>query len=501
MGLHLDEVSAPLRIRLGLTLSLCVMGLLVMPAFTVSPAMGLTVKSHSPILVTNNNGFTATNGVVSGSGTPSDPYVISGWGIDSSQLVGITVANTTVSFVIGDVSVNSGLQGFNDGIDLSNVTNALVENAIGTDNFFGLLLSGCSHVVAMGNYISSNTDGIVVRESSDIVLRDNTLVQNLGDAIAVNSSFKVVVVNNHASSNNGGIGANHSTYVLFSSNSVESSLSTGLYSELSTQIVFSNNTLNSNYEALGIDSSSSVMVIGNDISGSQAGSIPISDTLNSTVIGNTFSHNYGWDIFIFYSTGIRVYHNNFFQTFATSVVYDNYEINSWDNGYPFGGNFWFDYSGTDQCSGLSQNICPNSDGLGDTPYPVAVGGGADHYPLMKPFTEPLKATVNVNPHLLVSGSNAKYIIGQIQLPSGFNISNIDTASIRINGAFPAVVAVSASTQGLAKQTAGLIVEFREQQVKLLYPGPGDYRVQVTGNMTSETGTIPFAGSDTILILA
>jgi hypothetical protein len=49
-------------------------------------------------------------------------------------------------------------------------------------------------------------------------------------------------------------------------------------------------------------------------------------------------------------------------------------MNSWDAGYPSGGNYWSDYSGVDS----------NLDGIGDTPY-VIDSSNVDHYPLVRPF--------------------------------------------------------------------------------------------------------------------
>jgi nitrous oxidase accessory protein NosD len=54
--------------------------------------------------------------------------------------------------------------------------------------------------------------------------------------------------------------------------------------------------------------------------------------------------------------------------------------NIWDAGYPGGGNFWSDYTGIDQKSGVKQNR-PGSDGLGDTPYLID-SANIDHYPLV-----------------------------------------------------------------------------------------------------------------------
>jgi hypothetical protein len=55
----------------------------------------------------------------------------------------------------------------------------------------------------------------------------------------------------------------------------------------------------------------------------------------------------------------------------------------WDNGYPSGGNYWSDYTGTDLYSGPYQNET-GSDGIGDTSYDIDVNN-RDNYPLMGMF--------------------------------------------------------------------------------------------------------------------
>ena len=58
------------------------------------------------------------------------------------------------------------------------------------------------------------------------------------------------------------------------------------------------------------------------------------------------------------------------------TVSDGTSVNSWDDGYPSGGNYWSDYNGTDSLKGPYQNLT-GSDGVGDVPYkiPIVHGNG------------------------------------------------------------------------------------------------------------------------------
>src|SRR5690349_11912885 len=61
----------------------------------MASAATCTVTSHKPILITSDNDFTASNGVISGSGTASDPYIIGTWKInDLNSGSGIKIDNS-----------------------------------------------------------------------------------------------------------------------------------------------------------------------------------------------------------------------------------------------------------------------------------------------------------------------------------------------------------------------------------------------------------------------
>jgi parallel beta-helix repeat protein len=85
-------------------------------------------------------------------------------------------------------------------------------------------------------------------------------------------------------------------------------------------------------------------------------------------------------------TGADVYRN----VVGSSGVYamdDRGSGNTWDHGYPEGGNYWGNYMGWDDCEGPGQDVCPDVpvndlvDGIGDQPYMIDSDSG-DRFPLM-----------------------------------------------------------------------------------------------------------------------
>jgi hypothetical protein len=75
-----------------------------------------------------------------------------------------------------------------------------------------------------------------------------------------------------------------------------------------------------------------------------------------------------------------IIHNNI-RSNTPPICYDLY--NTWDDGYPSGGNYWGNYTGADEKSGIDQSEM-GSDGIGDEPYVIS-SNNRDHYPLMKPY--------------------------------------------------------------------------------------------------------------------
>ena len=80
-------------------------------------------------------------------------------------------------------------------------------------------------------------------------------------------------------------------------------------------------------------------------------------------------------VYIGYSSGNMFYHNNFIGNTKHVNVEPSGYINTWDNSYPSGGNYWDNYTGIDA----------NSDGIGDDEH-VIDANNTDRYPLIAPIT-------------------------------------------------------------------------------------------------------------------
>ena len=212
-----------------------------------------------------------------------------------------------------------------------------------------------------------------------------------------------------------GIYCGQSIFNNISHNYISSTSRDGIYLYKSNGNTIFNNTINSNPRTglYLLESSPDNMIFNNTINSNEVHGIYIEKTSpNQTIFGNTINSNKGHGIYIngssSYNTifennisenngfGIRIenysspskfniiYHNNLLNN--TFNGYDNCDNNSWNNGYPSGGNYWSDYNGTDDYRGPNQNIL-GSDSIGDTPKNIYGYTSDDYYPLMYPWGE------------------------------------------------------------------------------------------------------------------
>ena len=143
------------------------------------------------------------------------------------------------------------------------------------------------------------------------------------------------------------------------------------------------------------------MLSGNSIAGNSVG-ISSNSSSSNTVSGNSITENQHGAV-LAYCSGNVIFHNDFVNNTQQTVLYGS-TPNSWDNGYPSGGNYWSDYNGVDLHNGPYQNIT-GSDGIGDTSY-VIDANNTDNYPLTKPWVPYENGTIYISDDGSVDPSGA-----------------------------------------------------------------------------------------------
>ncbi len=121
---------------------------------------------HDPIYIFGDDAFTWENGVIGGSGTEDDPYIIEGWMIDTQNYdYGIYIDHTTAYFVIRNCVVRYPQE--RAGIFLSAVENGRIEGCSVYGGKVGIHILSASDVTITGCAIGYCDRGIVVSTGSD----------------------------------------------------------------------------------------------------------------------------------------------------------------------------------------------------------------------------------------------------------------------------------------------------------------------------------------------
>jgi len=280
---------------------------------------------------------------------------------------------------------------------------------------FDVIQDGINAVAENGTvYVCNGTyyENVVVDKTIDLIGEDRneTIIDGGGVGDVVYVTADTVTVNGFTIQNSG-IGSEHAGICIINnniliSNNIISNNEDGIRLIDSEYTEISSNILNNNQDDDIVirDYSNNSIVTGNKIiSHNEAGIILYISNSDNIIFNNTITnHDYG--IIICYSSNFntvynnvitknnlgiyihdssdtnKIYHNNLMEN--TQNAYDGC-INTWDNGYPSGGNYFDDYTAVDNYHGPNQDI-PGSDGIGDTPYLISGGSSQDNYPFMNP---------------------------------------------------------------------------------------------------------------------
>jgi parallel beta-helix repeat protein len=133
--------------------------------------------THEPIYIYGDDEFTYSNGVMSGSGTAEDPYIIEGWNISPTNAdYGIYVDHTTSHFVIRDCVIGGARIA---GVYFNSVENGRIERVqiFGSDTAIYLLNARDNRIEE--SVISECRYGVVmVAMSQENVITGNSFFDN-----------------------------------------------------------------------------------------------------------------------------------------------------------------------------------------------------------------------------------------------------------------------------------------------------------------------------------
>jgi parallel beta-helix repeat protein len=368
-----------------------------------------------------------------------------------------------------------GVPPFGGGLDMSSTTNVTAENlnfgvwpgiwltnssndTVASNNIFGADYSGIYLDGANGNVISGNNisgcywAGIQLVNSSNNTISGNVLTENhFGIMFARAQLDEYNTLTNNVMANNT---CNFSLFTAFGA----------LSYNLSMNSIDSSNTVNGkpmyywfDKHDMAVPSDAGFVALGNctgiivqnmSIRNNDPG-IYLSSTSNCTITNNNITNN-SIGIDLCSSSNNSIYHNNFINNSNRAQVLGD---NTWDNGYPSGGNCWSDYTGVDVKKGLNQDE-PGSDGIGDTPYTVD-SSNLDHFPLAYPYGSPPPPTHALTITPTINGTTdpapGTYLYSQGQsvpvqaMPdTGYMLDHWELDDVNAGGANPIGVAMAAN---------------------------------------------------------
>jgi len=284
-------------------------------------------------------------------------------------------------------------------VAIVNSTGVIAKNLDLSKNEQGILFAYTTDSTIMNVTASYNYDGIYLWRSDSSTIIGNKATKNEWDGIDLYYSDNNTIAHNTVTDDGTGIDATVSHYNNINSN-VASRNIVGIYLyEYSDNNIVIGNKVTGGEVPEGLVGICLTEATGNVISENMvsenqfligAGIYLELSSNDNTIIKNKITNNY-YGLSIGYQGlyGLKdqnnnntIYHNNLIEN--TKQVLSLNSINTWDNGYHSGGNYWSDYTGLDLYRGPYQNET-GSDEIGDTPH-VIDAKNRDRYPLMKPWT-------------------------------------------------------------------------------------------------------------------
>jgi parallel beta-helix repeat protein len=263
----------------------------------------------------------------------------------------------------------------------------------------GLIVNVTTNYVSIQNFTIQNGKyytGIVIEDPSgtsivSVVITGNIFINNYACVIA-SRGIGLTITNNKMKENQVGIRTYSSKLVTITNNIIENSLFHGVHIHgQSENNTIKSNILSGNKYGILVENSNYNEIKLNEIISDPAQNgygIRLTTSKQTMIIGNIIKFNYRGIVIWENSINNIIYYNNFFNNTVQQYHY-NTELtaNTWDTNICPGakGNYWSDYNGIDDGSGVGRwgELRVAGDGIGDTLIPHQ---NVDYYPLMHPWS-------------------------------------------------------------------------------------------------------------------
>jgi parallel beta-helix repeat protein len=380
---------------------------------TQGPGFGMYVYTSNKDLVQNNEVFDNNRGIclsLSNYSTIASNNV-------HDNVQGMYLTGSQGNLITGNTASDC-VNGFGITLISSSNRNVVSGNTLNND-YYGISLQSSNNNIIISNTISNILDtGISLEGQSDNNIIAYNTVENSLHGMRINLGNNDIIFNNVFPNNNAGIMVSHVNNCIIYNNKVTETTDFGIYLGIATNswvvqnqvtsatvqttfgillqylstgnsILF--NTVSNSVYAIRFEGCSKNTISWNTLSGNGDGVLllltsppylfGIYSSDNNQITDNVISHNF-CGVYVDSSNSNIIYHNNLVGNNQQALSLSS--MNTWDNGYPSGGNYWSDYTGKDVFRGRNQNL-KGSDGLGDTPYIIDLTN-KDRYPLMQPWS-------------------------------------------------------------------------------------------------------------------
>jgi parallel beta-helix repeat protein len=382
---------------------------------------GIRIRSQS-----NDNKIIKNNISRSSGGS-----VISGIFLDSSQnnIVTDNTMTNTGAF-IQSISIDDWNTHI---IDTTNIVNGrplyyLKNETIGTipSNPGQVILANCTNIKIENQEITKSAVGVELGFSSYCTINNNVLSFNNGIGLYLYSSSNNNIIGNDVSLNTeNGFNIVSSNWNNITNNNISSNSQHGIEQIGGFHINYTNNIISMNKQrGFYLSTCNRNNLTGNDVNLNNWGGIYLwmsnwnNITQNSVLLNNISGFT------LISSSNNNIFHNNIIDN--ENQAYDDQPDNSWDSGYPEGGNYWNDYQGSDEYYGSDQDQL-GSDGIGDEPYNFSLSA-QDEYPLINPWVADNSPPII---HLITPSNNTIFKHG---IAINFSISDtyLDMVTYKLN---------------------------------------------------------------------